>query len=174
MIDLMSMPYEFVIKCILVLFLAGLIGYEREKIHRPAGLRTHLLVGLGALIMSQASMNIFPDDPARIIAGIVTGIGFLGAGTIFREQDIVRGLTTAASLWATSGVAISLAIGEYFVGIFGGLTIYAVLQMKHYKVFHKLFHESEREHQKVPALANPEKKKRKTRKKKVIASKQKK
>jgi putative Mg2+ transporter-C (MgtC) family protein len=155
MLDLLNIPYEFIIKCLLVLFLGGLIGYEREKIHRPAGLRTHLLVGLGALIMSQASMNMFPEDPARIIAGIVTGIGFLGAGTIFREQDIVRGLTTAASLWATSGVAIALAIGEYFVGIFGGLLIYGVLQMKHYKLFHKLFHESEKAYQKVPALASP-------------------
>ena len=169
MIESLNIPYEFMLKCIIILFLAGLIGYERERIHRPAGLRTHLLVGLGALIMSQASMNIFADDPARIIAGIVTGIGFLGAGTIFREQDIVRGLTTAASLWATSGVAIALAIGDYFVGIFGGLMIYGVLQMKHYKMFHKLFNESEKAHQEVPALAynNQAKKKRKTTKKKV-------
>jgi putative Mg2+ transporter-C (MgtC) family protein len=156
---------EFVVKSIIVLFLAGLIGYERERIHRPAGLRTHLLVGLGALIMSQASMNIFPEDPARVIAGIVTGIGFLGAGTIFREQDIVRGLTTAASLWATSGVAIAIAIGEYFVGIFGGLLMYGVLQMKHYKMFHNLFHESEKAYQQVPALAKPKKKVVKKRKK---------
>ena len=169
MIESLNIPYEFMLKSMIVLFLAGLIGYERERIHRPAGLRTHLLVGLGALIMSQASMNIFADDPARIIAGIVTGIGFLGAGTIFREQDIVRGLTTAASLWATSGVAIALAIGDYFVGIFGGLLIYGVLQMKHYKLFHKLFHESEQAYQEVPALAYA--KQKNTNKKKVVKKK---
>ena len=161
MIDIAGIPYEFMIKSMIVLLLAGLIGFERERIHRPAGLRTHLLVGLGALIISQASMDMFPDDPARVIAGIVTGIGFLGAGTIFREQDIVRGLTTAASLWATSGVAIAIAIGEYFVGIFGGLLIYGVLQMKHYKIFHNLFHESERAYQKVPALVNKDNKQKK-------------
>lgn len=130
---------DLLTKFLLTIVLAGIIGYERERIHRPAGLRTHIIVGIGSLIFSTISITLFPDDPARIISGIVTGIGFLGAGTIFREKDVVRGLTTAASLWSTAAVGMALALGEYLLAIVGSLVIYLVLDAKNYPGVHQLF-----------------------------------
>ncbi|MFQ5964850.1 MAG: MgtC/SapB family protein [Candidatus Scalinduaceae bacterium] len=105
--------------------LGGLIGWERERRGRPAGLRTHLLVCVGVTLIMLVSEHIFVHyqsykqdsvlriDPARIAAQVVTGIGFLGAGTIMRFKTTVRGLTTAASLWVVA--AIGLAIGSGFI-----------------------------------------------------------
>ncbi len=105
--------------------LGGLIGWERERRGRPAGLRTHLLVCVGVTLIMLVSEHIFVQyqvykqdsilriDPARIASQVVTGIGFLGAGTIMRYKASVRGLTTAASLWVVAG--IGLAIGSGFI-----------------------------------------------------------
>ena len=105
--------------------LGGLIGWERERRGRPAGLRTHLLVCVGVTLIMLVSEHIFVQyqvykqdsilriDPARIASQVVTGIGFLGAGTIMRFKGSVRGLTTAASLWVVAG--IGLAIGSGFI-----------------------------------------------------------
>lgn len=105
--------------------LGGFIGWERERRGRPAGLRTHLLVCVGVTLIMLVSEHIFIQyqvykqdsilriDPARIAAQVVTGIGFLGAGTIMRFRATVRGLTTAASLWVVAG--IGLAIGSGFI-----------------------------------------------------------
>ncbi|MDR1465026.1 MAG: MgtC/SapB family protein [Oscillospiraceae bacterium] len=95
----------------------GIIGYEREHSHRPAGLRTHILVAVGsALVMCTASFIFAGEntDPTRMGAQVISGIGFLGAGTILREGFSVKGLTTAASLWAVS--CIGLAVGSGFWG----------------------------------------------------------
>ena len=129
------------IKFLIIILLAGLIGYEREKIHRPAGLRTHIIVGIGSLVLMLSSIQSFPGDLSRVVAGIVTGLGFLGAGTIFREHDVVKGLTTAASIWATAGVAMALALNNYFVAILGAVSIYLILEMKNYPIFSRLFPE---------------------------------
>lgn len=134
-----SFTLDLIIKFVLVVILAGIIGYERERIHRPAGLRTHIIVGIGALIFSLLSVKLFPDDPARVISNIVTGIGFLGAGTIFREKDVVKGLTTAASLWATAAVGVALALGEYTLAVFGSLVIFLVLDAKNLPIVRNLF-----------------------------------
>jgi len=115
-----------------VLFAAGLsgaIGIERQFHGRPAGLRTHLLVGIGsALVMVTFSatssllpptgtwMDLVRVDPGRLAAGIITGIGFLGAGTILRVGDWVRGLTTAASLWFVAALGITAGEGLYVLG----------------------------------------------------------
>ena len=110
----------------LAIALCGIIGIEREFHGRPAGLRTHLLVGGGsALIMvigaaiSQVATGsedgIMSLDIARLIAGVVTGIGFLGAGTIIRQGDWVRGLTTAASVWFVAGIGIAAGQGLYII-----------------------------------------------------------
>jgi putative Mg2+ transporter-C (MgtC) family protein len=105
--------------------LGGLIGWERERRGRPAGLRTHLLVCVGVTLIMLVSEHIFVQyqgykqdsilriDPARIASQVVTGIGFLGAGTIMTYKGSVRGLTTAASLWVVAG--IGLAIGSGFI-----------------------------------------------------------
>ncbi|MCF6148515.1 MAG: MgtC/SapB family protein [Candidatus Kuenenia sp.] len=109
-------------KLLLATILGGIIGWERERRGRPAGLRTHILVCVGVTLMMVVSENMFYKyktfasdsviriDPARIAAQVVTGIGFLGAGTIMRFKASVRGLTTAASLWVVAG--IGLAIGS--------------------------------------------------------------
>lgn len=108
-----------ILRLILAFVLGGLIGLEREFHGRAAGLRTHILVCMGSSLIMLTSMYIFNVyqgatniDPARIAAGVVTGIGFLGAGTILRFRASVRGLTTAASLWAVA--AIGLAVGSGF------------------------------------------------------------
>jgi len=99
---------------LLAVLLGGLVGWERERQERPAGLRTHILVCVGAALMTIVGDTI-PNNGSRIAAQIVTGVGFLGAGTIIRESDSmgtpVRGLTTAASLWATAGVGIAIGLG---------------------------------------------------------------
>lgn len=96
--------------------LAGLVGLEREMHARPAGIRTHMLLILGVIIFCEASTH-FGGDPARIAAQVVTGVGFLGAGTIMRTGGEITGLTTAASLWATASVGMAVSMGGPFMAI---------------------------------------------------------
>ncbi len=101
-----------------VLFAAGLsgvIGLEREFHGRPAGLRTHILVGSGAALAMVSASAFSGLDPARLAAGIITGIGFLGAGTIMRGENWVRGLTTAASIWFVATVGIVTGVGLWIL-----------------------------------------------------------
>lgn len=137
--------FDLLLKFALIVVLAGFIGYERERIHRPAGLRTHIIVGIGALVFSILSIRLFPDDPARVISNIVTGIGFLGAGTIFREKDLVKGLTTAASLWATAAVGVAIALDEFVLAIMGSIVIFLVLDAKNIPFVRRLFWSPEKQ-----------------------------
>ncbi|SHE95866.1 putative Mg2+ transporter-C (MgtC) family protein [Marinitoga hydrogenitolerans DSM 16785] len=115
--------YEIIIKIILSSISGALIGYNREKINRPAGIRTHALLSLGASILTIISITSFYDpvtkvgDPGRIAAQIVSGIGFLGAGTILKNGNKVKGLTTAATLWVSASIGMTFGAGAYFVGI---------------------------------------------------------
>lgn len=114
--------------------IAAMIGWEREKLHKPAGLRTHMLVCVGATLITLVSIDAMQGgDPARLAAGIVTGIGFLGAGTIFRDKDHVRGLTTAASIWAVSAIGIAVGTGYYFAAIVAAAIIFLTLQIKKFE-----------------------------------------
>ncbi|MFP4662416.1 MAG: MgtC/SapB family protein [Halanaerobiales bacterium] len=121
------------IKVLLILFLAGVIGWDREKHGRPAGFRTHILVGIGSTIIMIVSIMIYeyyPNadaDPGRIAAQVVSGIGFLGAGTILIQGSSVKGLTTAASLWATAAIGLAVGAGFYFVGIIASLVVFVSL-----------------------------------------------
>jgi putative Mg2+ transporter-C (MgtC) family protein len=100
---------------------SGLIGYEREAARKSAGLRTHTLVGVGAAVFSIASIIGFEGpDQSRVAAQIVTGIGFLGAGAIFREGAFVHGLTTAAGLWVVASLGMAAGSGSYWLAIIGG------------------------------------------------------
>ena len=103
---------EMVAKLILAAVLGALVGYERETHGRPAGLRTHMLVCMGSTIFTIVSTSFAgrSPDPSRVAAQIVTGIGFLGAGTIIRQGNIVRGLTTAASLWTIAGIGMAVGV----------------------------------------------------------------
>ncbi len=119
---------DIVIRLLLAMLASALIGYEREKTKHAAGMRTHMLVGVGATLITLASMDVFPEDPARVAAGIVTGIGFLGAGTIFRDKNNVRGLTTAASIWAVAGVGLALGAGALFIAAVGTAAMLITLE----------------------------------------------
>lgn len=100
-------------KLVLAALFGGIVGYEREVHDHPAGLRTHILVCMGSALITLVSLSFRPpvSDPSRIAAQIVSGIGFLGAGTILRQGSIVRGLTTAASLWTVSGIGMAVGVG---------------------------------------------------------------
>jgi putative Mg2+ transporter-C (MgtC) family protein len=125
---------RFILRLVLACILGGIIGYEREKTNRPAGFRTHILVCVGAALTmctSEYMFNIYGGktniDPARLGAQVISGIGFLGAGTIIREGYNVRGLTTAASLWAVSCVGLAAGIGFYQGAIIVTALIYITL-----------------------------------------------
>lgn len=99
--------------------LGSLIGAEREVHGRPAGLRTHILVSLGSALYALTSMVGFAgSDPSRVAAQVVTGIGFLGAGTIMHEGATIRGLTTAASLWVSAAIGLAVAVGQWTLALF--------------------------------------------------------
>lgn len=117
-------------KLLLAGLLGGIVGYEREVHEHPAGLRTHILVCMGSALMTLVSVSFSrPEgDPTRIAAQIVSGIGFLGAGTILRQGSIVRGLTTAASLWTVAGIGIAVGVGGHN-GVFFVLALVATLVM---------------------------------------------
>jgi putative Mg2+ transporter-C (MgtC) family protein len=108
-------------RILLAVALGGIVGFERQYHGRPAGLRTHILVCLGSALITLASFGLLASeiaggssirsDPARIAAGVITGIGFLGGGVIMRTRDHVRGLTTAASIWFTAGLGVIIGLG---------------------------------------------------------------
>ncbi|MBT0160142.1 MgtC/SapB family protein [Candidatus Bathyarchaeota archaeon A05DMB-2] len=106
------MTLETLASLLLAVAFGAVVGIERELIHKPAGLRTHMLVSLGSCLFTIVSIS-FSMDPARIAAGIVAGIGFIGAGTIWAEKDKVQGITTAASLWASAAIGLTTGIGDY-------------------------------------------------------------
>lgn len=109
---------EIVLRLLLATVLGGLIGVERERKNRAAGFRTHILVTLGSALIMLVSVNMGPNaDDGRIAAQVVSGIGFLGAGTILRSGENVKGLTTAASLWVCGGIGLAIGSGYYVGGI---------------------------------------------------------
>lgn len=121
---------ELVSRLILAVVLGGIVGIERELVHKPAGLRTHMLVSLGSCLFTIISLYDFQMDPARIAAGIVAGIGFIGAGTVIAERDRVVGVTTAASLWATASIGVAIGVGNYLLSVATTLLVFVVLFMR--------------------------------------------
>lgn len=124
------------LRLFLAVILGGLIGMEREEKHRPAGFRTHILVCVGSAVVMLTSVFIFDTykgltnaDPARLGAQVISGIGFLGAGTIIRQGNNVKGLTTAASLWAVACIGLALGIGFYEGAAAGALIIIITLKV---------------------------------------------
>jgi len=124
-----NIEFETIFQLILAIALGGLIGFERELKHRPAGLRTHMLVCLGATIFTIVSLS-FDIDPARIAAGIVAGIGFLGAGNIIAQKGHIQGITSAAILWVVAGIGLSVGVGQYIIAIISALLVFAILQLR--------------------------------------------
>lgn len=97
--------------------LGGIVGFEREIHEKPAGMRTHMLVALGAALFVVGAAMAGVSSVDRVIAGIVAGIGFIGAGTIFQTADRVRGLTSAAAIWITAGLGIACGLGQYLLAL---------------------------------------------------------
>jgi len=124
-----------ILRFVLTALLTGIAGANRRRTAHPAGMRTHMIIGLGScllMIVSIDAARLFPNytgDPSRIAAQVVTGIGFLGAGTIIRLGFSVRGLTTAASVWMCAGVGLALGMGNYYSAIIASLMLYFVLSV---------------------------------------------
>lgn len=127
---------EMMIRLLTASGLSIVVGYNREKLHKPAGIRTHLLVCLGSACVMLVSIEMFMKysaivtniDPGRIAGQVVTGIGFIGAGTIIRgEGELVKGLTTAASVWAVAGIGLACGAGFYVLAVMVTAIIVMVL-----------------------------------------------
>ncbi|MGM0369044.1 MAG: MgtC/SapB family protein [Bacillota bacterium] len=125
---------QIIIRLGLAFLLGALVGLERERNSRPAGFRTNILVSVGSALIMMVSIQLFLKfshssdvDPGRIAAQVVSGIGFLGAGTIIREQFSVKGLTTAASMWALAGIGLAIGAGFYLSGVFATFLVIITL-----------------------------------------------
>lgn len=136
--------YEVIIRLVLAIIIGGAIGYEREFKNRPAGFRTHILVCMGAAVISmiqlysvQETVNMINKNPqlasalkadiGRLGAQVVSGIGFLGAGTIIHEKGSIKGLTTAASLWVVGCLGLAIGLGYYYLSILSAISAVVVL-----------------------------------------------
>ena len=118
------------LRLLVALILGAVVGLERERQERAAGLRTVTMVSLGSCLFTIVGAYGFPNtDPSRVAAQIVTGIGFLGAGTIFLRKDLVRGLTTAATIWAVAAIGMAAGTSQYIVAFFTTLLILSVLMV---------------------------------------------
>lgn len=131
---------EYMLRVFLAALLGGLIGLERSRRQKEAGIRTHVIVALGAALFVIISKYGFLDllttegidiDPTRVASNIVTGVSFLGAGVIFVKNASIRGLTTAAGIWATAGVGSALGAGMYTMGVFAALLIILLQGLLH-------------------------------------------
>lgn len=126
---------ELILRIILAAVIGCIIGYERHNRDKNAGFRTHSIVCMGAALMMVISKYSFFDvekyDAARVAAQIVSGVGFLGAGTIFIKKNSISGLTTSAGIWATAGVGMAIGAGSYIIGIGSGILLILVQLILH-------------------------------------------
>jgi len=126
---------EVMLRLVLATIAGGLIGLEREVVHKPAGVRTHMLVALGSALFVLMILESVPDGIDKIVAGIATGVGFLGAGTILKTKNEVHGLTTAASIWAVSAVGLSIGLGYYLMSLIAVVLVLVVLHLMKLEFF---------------------------------------
>ncbi len=130
----MSDEFLIISRLLLAGTLGAVIGIQREKVGKAAGIRTLALISLGSALFTGLSIFAFETaDPARLAANIVTGIGFLGAGTIIlrREEGIVEGLTTAATIWVSAAIGVAAGAGLYIIAIAAALIVLVVLVLPH-------------------------------------------
>ncbi len=118
-------------RMLFAVLLGAVVGYEREMRNSTAGLRTHMLVALGtaSIVISAVQLGYASDAMSRVLQGVSTGIGFIGAGTILKRAAAreIRGLTTAAGLWMTAALAVAAGLGQYFIGLLGAVVTLGVL-----------------------------------------------
>jgi putative Mg2+ transporter-C (MgtC) family protein len=132
----MPIVLEMVLRLLLAAALGAAIGYQRERAGKQAGIRTHVLISTGAALISLVSMYGFgaASDPARVAAGVVVGVGFLGAGVILhREGGIVAGLTTAATIWVMAGIGLAAGAGLYLIAAVAAAIVLGVLIMPRWR-----------------------------------------
>lgn len=113
----LSQYFEPIVRLFVSAILGAIIGYERESNHKPAGLRTHVLVCVASCLVTLVSIMEFPEDPARLLAQIIPGIGFIGAGTIIASGEKVIGITTATGIFVTSALGIAVGTGNIILAI---------------------------------------------------------
>jgi putative Mg2+ transporter-C (MgtC) family protein len=135
MFEIEQQLYVYLPRLALAVILSGIIGWERETEGKAAGFRTHLLFGMGTCLFTLLGIEIAQtavdpsEEVARIFAGLVQGIGFLGAGVILREAGEVRGLTTAAGIWAVAAMSVSVAVGAYLLAVITAALILIALRL---------------------------------------------
>lgn len=128
---------QIILRVLVAAVLGAVVGFERERQDQPAGLRTHMILVIGATLAMVLSVNVgylyarpgTPSDPARLAAQVISGIGFLGAGAILRYGYTVKGLTTATSLWTMAIVGMTVGAGYYLIGVFATLLMLVVLAL---------------------------------------------
>lgn len=136
--------YQIIVRLLLAIVIGGAIGYERQYKNRPAGFRTHILVCVGAAVVSMMQLHIVEEslqlvlenpllasavkaDSGRMPAQVITGIGFLGAGTIMHEKGSIKGLTTAATVWVVGCVGLAIGYGYYGLSVIAGICVFLIL-----------------------------------------------
>lgn len=133
-VQTVSPELEMLLRVALAAVLGGAVGYDRQRSNKPAGLRTHMLVGAGSALFVTSALLAIDEfgglngtnlDVLRVTAAVATGIGFLGAGSILHTTDRVRGLTTAAGIWVTAGIGLAVGLGQYLLSV--GATVIAVI-----------------------------------------------
>jgi len=143
---------EYILSIFVAALLGGIIGLEREYRSKEAGFRTHFLVGLGSGLFMILSLHGFDDfvgiqgiqrDPSRIAAQVVSGMGFIGAGTIIFQKNVVKGLTTAAGLWVTSAIGMTAGTGMYVLASVATLLVILCLEGSDF-IHHRIFHEEDK------------------------------
>lgn len=150
------MAWEYVLTIFVGAILGGAIGFEREYRSKEAGFRTHFLVGLGSALFMVLSLHGFDDietqagviiqrDPARMAAQVVSGIGFIGAGTIIFRKNVVKGLTTAAGLWVTSAIGMAAGVGMYGVAVAATVMVIVCLEGMNF-LHHRIFNHTHPEY----------------------------
>ncbi len=149
----MSLEQQFVavFQLLLSAMLGGIVGLDRERHQHNAGLRTHILVSMGSCLFTSLSIYAFPGDvPGRVAEQIITGIGFLGAGTILKYGRSIHGLTTAASIWITAAVGMAVGTGAWFLALCGTLLVWFVLAIIH------RFEQQKPDHEDKPESSPPQ------------------
>lgn len=126
----LELDVQMFLRLLIAVVLGALVGYERERAGKPAGVRTHGMVSLGAALFAVVSIHGFggTGDPARVAAQIVTGIGFLGAGAILHQHSNVHGLTTAASLWVTAAIGLAVGVGMVLMSLATAVLVFLLLR----------------------------------------------
>jgi putative Mg2+ transporter-C (MgtC) family protein len=136
---------DYIIRITIAMVLSGVVGYERQRSRKPAGLRTHMLVCLGSLIFTLLGFDLLARegsaslrvDPLRIVEAIVGGLGFLGAGAIIQARGSVHGLTTATSIWTMGALGVAVGIGNYPIAVL--TTLFSLLVLSIIDRFEKRF-----------------------------------